>query len=262
MFLAHCVMEWIVLTVLSLCLPVWSAVKVIQPYRVVSTNGTAQVQCFIQPRPFYHQIQPPIDQSQLYPYPSPEELRVTLLKGLHGTEKFCSSILNYTEKNKTGVGKEEEVQCFAHLKEGAVEVTVSGLQATDTDIYRCQVEVFYPPPYLQLTGNGTLIHVLETPNCPVQGAHRQTALQGVGGEVDEGEEKMEAVSVPVVVLVILVMFVLIIIIYFQPSHLHDLKSCNTVQHSRQCLKTLFYSPTGWSMIWGEDFGLVLKKPNI
>lgn len=87
------------------------AVKVIQPYRVVSTNGTAQVQCFIQPRPSYHQIQPPIDQSQLYPYPSPEELRVTLLKGLHGTEKFCSSILNYTEKNKTGVEKEEEVSC-------------------------------------------------------------------------------------------------------------------------------------------------------
>lgn len=49
----------------------------------------------------------------------------------------------------------------------------------------------------------------------MQGAHRQTALQGIGGEVDEGDEKTEAVSVPVVVLVILVMFVLIIIIYFQ-----------------------------------------------
>lgn len=50
------------------------------------------------------------------------------------------------------------------MREGAVEVTVSGLKSTDTDLYRCEIEVFYPPPYLRLTGNGTLIHVLgETP---------------------------------------------------------------------------------------------------
>ena len=46
------------------------------------------------------------------------------------------------------------------MRGGAVEVTVSGLRATDTDMYRCVIEVFYPPPYLRLTGNGTLIHVL------------------------------------------------------------------------------------------------------
>lgn len=57
-----------------------------------------------------------------------------------------------------------QVQCTAQVTEGAVEVTVSGLKATDTDIYRCDIEIFYPPPYLRLTGNGTLIHVLgETP---------------------------------------------------------------------------------------------------
>lgn len=37
---------------------------------------------------------------------------------------------------------------------------MSGLKATDTDMYRCEIEVFYPPPYLELIGNGTLIHVL------------------------------------------------------------------------------------------------------
>ncbi|KAM7406964.1 hypothetical protein PAMA_002933 [Pampus argenteus] len=158
MFLTHFMMGWMVLTVLSLCLPVWS-VEVIQPYRMVSTNGTAQVQCFLQPRPSYHQIRPSKD-GLLYPYHNPEELRVTLLKGLHGTEEFCSSILNLSEQGEADVEKEGEVLCYAQMREGAVEVTVSGLKATDTDIYHCVIEVFYPPPYLRITGNGTLIHVL------------------------------------------------------------------------------------------------------
>ncbi|XP_054471884.1 cytotoxic T-lymphocyte protein 4 [Anoplopoma fimbria] len=215
MFQTHCVMAWIVLTVLSLCRPVWSAVKVIQPYRVVSINGTAQVQCFVKPQPSYHQIQPSDDQTLHYPYPDPEDLRVTLLKGLYGTEEFCSSILNFTGQRKQVVEKEGEVQCSAQLKEGAVEVTVSGLRATDTDMYRCEIEIFYPPPYRRLTGNGTLIHVLGSSDCPVQGAQRQTALQGDDGEDDEGDDRMAPVSVPVVILVMLVIFVLIIIIYFQ-----------------------------------------------
>lgn len=46
---------------------------------------------------------------------------------------------------------------------------MSGLKATDTDMYRCEIEVFYPPPYLRLTGNGTLLHVLgETPTGDLQ----------------------------------------------------------------------------------------------
>ncbi|GLD65817.1 cytotoxic T-lymphocyte protein 4-like protein [Lates japonicus] len=189
-----------------------SAVRVIQPYRVVSINGTAQVQCFTQPQPSYNQIKPSYDQSPPYPYPIPEEVRVTLLKGLHGSQELCSSILNFTEQRETGVEREGEVQCSAKLSGGAVEMTVSGLKPTDTDMYRCEIEVFYPPPYLRLTGNGTLIHVLDSSDCPVQGAQRET-----GDEEDdnEGDERMASVSVPVVVLVILVMFVLIIIIYFQ-----------------------------------------------
>ncbi|XP_035531822.1 cytotoxic T-lymphocyte protein 4 [Morone saxatilis] len=160
MLLTHCMMEWIVLAVLSLCLPVWSAVKVIQPYRVVTTNGTAQVKCFIKPQPSNHQNQLSEDQSMPYPYPGPEELRVTLLKGLHGTQKVCSSVLILKEQREIKEEIEGEFQCSAQESEDAVEVTVSGLKATDTDMYRCEIEVFYPPPYLRLTGNGTLIHVI------------------------------------------------------------------------------------------------------
>ncbi|XP_070694742.1 cytotoxic T-lymphocyte protein 4 [Pempheris klunzingeri] len=218
MLLTPCMMEWTVLTVLSLCLPVWGDVKVIQPYRVVSTNGTAQVQCFVQPQPSYHLIQPSYAKSLAYPYPDPQELRVILLKGLHGSQELCSSILNFTEQRETGVERKGEVQCSAHLREGAVEVTVSGLKATDTDVYRCEIEVFYPPPYLRLSGNGTLIHVLDTSACPVQRAQKQTAHQSDGEEDDEREERMAPVTLPVVVLMILVIFVLIIIISVQTLH--------------------------------------------
>ncbi|TDH06537.1 hypothetical protein EPR50_G00114470 [Perca flavescens] len=214
MLLTHSVTPWIVLTVLSLCPPVWSAVKVIQPFKVVSTDGTAQVQCFVQPRPSFHKIQPSDEQTLPYPYPDPEELRVTLLKGLHGTQELCSSSLSFTEQTEPGVEKEKTVQCSARLREGFVEVTVSGLKATDTDMYRCGIEIFYPPPYLRLTGNGTLIHVLGSSDCPVPEAHRQAAQQGDEGEDDEERITTET-SVCVVVLVILVICVLIIIIYFQ-----------------------------------------------
>ncbi|XP_026151561.1 cytotoxic T-lymphocyte protein 4 [Mastacembelus armatus] len=214
MFLTHCVMGWIVLEVLCLSLPVWSAVTVIQPYSVVSTNGTAQVQCVIQPQPFNNQIQPCTNQNPPYPFPVPEELRVTLVKGLYSSEELCSSILNLTGQRQSGVQREAEVQCTAEVREGAVVVTASGLKATHTDMYRCVIEVFYPPPYLQLTGNGTLIHVLESPGCPVQGAERQSSDRG-DKETKEDDETEAQISVPVVVLVILIILVLCIIVYFQ-----------------------------------------------
>uniref|UniRef100_A0A3B4FUW9 Cytotoxic T-lymphocyte protein 4-like n=1 Tax=Pundamilia nyererei TaxID=303518 RepID=A0A3B4FUW9_9CICH len=181
MFLTHCMMGWIVLTALSFCLPVWSATKVTQPYRVVSTNGVAQIQCVIHP------------QSLKYPYP--EEARVTVLKGLHGHQELCFSILNFTDQRETRM--EQKEQCTAETTHDTVEVTLSGLNATDTDMYRCEIQIFYPPPYLRLIGNGTLIHVLgEATTLPY-------------------DDNTAPVSVPVVVLVIAIICVLIIIIYFQ-----------------------------------------------
>ncbi|XP_072253866.1 cytotoxic T-lymphocyte protein 4 [Leuresthes tenuis] len=211
MSLTHCVMGWMLLTVLSLCLPVWSAVRVTQPYRVVSTNGTAQIQCVIQPRPASHQDQPSHGRRLAYPYPIPEDFRVTLMKGLHGNQELCSSLLNFTEQTETQWEGQGEVQCWAQVRDGDVEVTISGLKATDTDIYRCEIQVLYPPPYLRFRGNGTLIHVVESSDCPAQ---RAKARQ----REDEGEEDSERtapVSVPVVVLVIGIICVLLIIIYFQ-----------------------------------------------
>uniref|UniRef100_A0A3Q4M2L8 Immunoglobulin V-set domain-containing protein n=1 Tax=Neolamprologus brichardi TaxID=32507 RepID=A0A3Q4M2L8_NEOBR len=109
------------------------APKVTQPYRVVSTNGVAQIQCAIHP------------QSLRYPYP--EEVRVAVLKGLHGQQELCFSILNFTDPRETRMEQKEQV-------------TLSGLNVTDTDMYRCEIQIVYPPPFLRLIGNGTLIHVL------------------------------------------------------------------------------------------------------
>uniref|UniRef100_A0A8C2XB00 Immunoglobulin V-set domain-containing protein n=1 Tax=Cyclopterus lumpus TaxID=8103 RepID=A0A8C2XB00_CYCLU len=111
-----------------------AALKVIQPYRVVSANGEAQVKCL--------------------------ELRVTLLKGLYGAREACSSILTLTGQREPAVEHQGGVSCSAQMTEGAVEVTVTGLRAADTDSYRCDIEIFFPPPYRRLTGNGTLVHVL------------------------------------------------------------------------------------------------------
>ncbi|XP_029981092.1 cytotoxic T-lymphocyte protein 4 [Sphaeramia orbicularis] len=197
MFLTHCV---IVLTVLIQ--PVWSAANVIQPYRVDSTNGTARVQCLIQ------------DDTPSYPYSDPEELRVILLKGLHGNQELCSSILNITEKKEVDTKTKGHVQCTPEVKEGAVEVMVSGLKPTDTDIYRCEIQIFYPPPFLRLTGNGTLIHVLGSSDCSL--AERQITHQNDDDDDDDGDgERKVPVSLPVAVLMTLVILVLIVIIYLQ-----------------------------------------------
>lgn len=71
------------------------ATKVTQPYSVVSTNGVAQIQCAIHP------------QSLRYPYP--EEVRVAVLKGLHGHQELCFSILNFTDPTETRMEQKEQV---------------------------------------------------------------------------------------------------------------------------------------------------------
>uniref|UniRef100_A0A3P9M4D8 Immunoglobulin V-set domain-containing protein n=1 Tax=Oryzias latipes TaxID=8090 RepID=A0A3P9M4D8_ORYLA len=193
MVVADCVFGWRMLTVLGVCLPLYSAVKVVQPYRVESTNGSARIRC------------------TFHPQMNLEDLRVTLLRGLHGHQELCSFFLNLTGQTETHGGRPGQVQCSGQTADGAVEVTLSDLKAADTDIYRCKIQTFYPPPYLQLTGNGTLIHVIERPDCPSVNAQRRHE------EEEEGEKEatLAAASTPVAVLVTVIICVLVIIIYLQ-----------------------------------------------
>ncbi|XP_008436459.1 cytotoxic T-lymphocyte protein 4 [Poecilia reticulata] len=213
MFLTHSLMGWSVLAVLSISVPVWSSVKVTQPYRVVSTNGTAQIHCIIHSRTVASHLRPGQRLENLFS--NLEDLQVALLRGLHGNQKICSSTLNTSEHQKEmQQEKDGDGRCAVQMKDGAVVVTLSGLKATHTDIYRCTIQVFYPPPYQQLTGNGTLLHVLEDSPCPVRGPQRQQSEEDEGEE-EESNEKKPAVSVVVVVLVIAIICVLIIIITLQ-----------------------------------------------
>uniref|UniRef100_A0A3Q2QI03 CD28 molecule n=1 Tax=Fundulus heteroclitus TaxID=8078 RepID=A0A3Q2QI03_FUNHE len=158
MFLTHCTMGWM-LTLTQCVFPFFlPAVKVMQPYRVVSTNGAAQIHCVIHPRASFTQSH--LDQNLENPFFNAEDVRVTLLRGLHGSQKVCSSTLNISEQQETQWEKDGDVRCAVQIKGGTVEVALSGLKATHTDIYRCGIQILYPPPYQQLTGNGTLLHVL------------------------------------------------------------------------------------------------------
>ncbi|MEQ2277508.1 hypothetical protein XENORESO_003724, partial [Xenotaenia resolanae] len=168
---------------------------VVQPYRVVSTNGTALIPCVIRPRTSFPQIH-----HNQHLASNLEDLQVTLLRGLHGSQKICSSILNISEHQETQQEKDGDVKCAVQIKDGTVAVALSRLKATDTDIYRCQIQIFYPPPYLQLTGNGTLLHVLESLHFPDQGPQRQ---RGEEEEEEEEEKDNDEIKTPVSVTVTL-----------------------------------------------------------
>ncbi|XP_034042344.1 cytotoxic T-lymphocyte protein 4 [Thalassophryne amazonica] len=202
---AWCMMAWRLLAVLSV--PLHGAIKVIQPRKVLSINGTAEIQCFIQPYSFDYQSPSFIS--------GPEVFRVTLLRGLQGTEELCSCAHNST-KGRDRLVESEEVQCYAQGKGGTVEVVVHGLRSTDTDIYRCKLEVYYPPPYLHITGNGTVIHVLDCPEPEPQTLHIHQSDEADDG--DDNDVIVEPSSVPVVILVVLVIFALAVILYIQCGH--------------------------------------------
>lgn len=90
-------------------LPVSSAVKVFQPYKASSSNGTARVRCFLHPRPatFHRGLPPSSDRSPTYPHPDPEHVRVTLLRGFHGDQEVCSTILHLPERRDTELEEEQ-----------------------------------------------------------------------------------------------------------------------------------------------------------
>ncbi|XP_012986927.3 cytotoxic T-lymphocyte protein 4 [Esox lucius] len=156
------IMSLALLTGLCLCLPTWNALTVFQTYRAVSQDGEVQFCCS------YNHIGRHV----------PEELRVTLYRGLFGEEEeqeVCTSSFSHnqtlfqTKGERGGVGagdRETPVLCRGQVEAGMVNLTISGLRGNDTDLYRCAIEVMYPPPYLRVFGNGTLLYIPEEPDCP------------------------------------------------------------------------------------------------
>lgn len=114
------------------------ALHVSQPYRVEGKAEYVPLHCLFR--------------SKL----RPEEMQVSLYKGLQGQERICSAYVNLSEPYFTTRGS---VQCRGNISSGRVDMIIYGLKGEDTDIYRCEVEILYPPPYLSKVGNGTVVYI-------------------------------------------------------------------------------------------------------
>ncbi|XP_030642532.1 cytotoxic T-lymphocyte protein 4 [Chanos chanos] len=126
------------LVMLILCIPVGTGLRVTQLYRAVGSEGQAGVHCSFQSKV------------------GPEELYVSLYKGMYGHQKICGGLINTTVPY---IETQGEVRCRGELGQGWVNLTVYGLKGSDTDLYRCRVAVLYPPPYVRRFGNGTLVYI-------------------------------------------------------------------------------------------------------
>lgn len=114
------------------------ALHVSQPYRVEGKQEYVPLHCLFS--------------SKL----RPEEMHVSLYKGLHGQERICSAFVNMSEPYFTTDGR---VYCRGNISSGRVDMVIFGLRGEDTDIYRCEVEILFPPPYLSRAGNGTIVYI-------------------------------------------------------------------------------------------------------
>lgn len=121
-----------------LCFFVSSAFNVSQPYYAVGGQGQVSLQCIFN------------TMSQ------PEEMQVSIYKGKYGEERICSAYVNITNPHIETSGR---TYCKGNVSKGKVDLTIFGLRGEDTDLYRCRVEVIFPPPYISKFGNGTLLYI-------------------------------------------------------------------------------------------------------
>ncbi|KAI4874066.1 hypothetical protein NFI96_018469 [Prochilodus magdalenae] len=143
-----------ILVTVILGIPLGNALIVSQPYYVVGSQGQASLHCTFDIKRH------------------PEEMKVSLYKGMYGENRICTASVNTSEPH---IMTDGGVHCKGNVSKGRVDLTIFGLKGEDTDLYRCQVEIIFPPPYLSRIGNGTLVYIPETPDCPTE--HTQARIQ-------------------------------------------------------------------------------------
>ncbi|XP_026074834.1 T-cell-specific surface glycoprotein CD28 [Carassius auratus] len=147
-------------------IPLGLALDVSQPYRVVGNEREVPLRCSFSSRL------------------KPEEMQVSLYRGSHGREKICSAYVNLSEPYFTTVGT---FNCSGKISSKRVDMMISGLRGNDTDIYRCEIEIIFPPPYLRKIGNGTIVYIQETPIC--SNASTQSQIQGQNQALERENDK-------------------------------------------------------------------------
>ncbi|XP_055494225.1 T-cell-specific surface glycoprotein CD28-like [Leucoraja erinacea] len=94
-----------------------------------------------------------------------EEFQVVLHQGaVHITTVVCIVFFsNWTiQPSKT----KDRLRCEFQYSQSNVSVTIKDLNVTDTDRYICNTRKTYPPPYLTISGQWTIIHVNRVASCP------------------------------------------------------------------------------------------------
>ncbi|KAF5895292.1 T-cell-specific surface glycoprotein CD28-like, partial [Clarias magur] len=136
--------------------PLGHAYNVSQPYYAVGVQGQVSLHCKFNTRS------------------KPEEMQVSLLKGMYGEERICNAYVNISNPSIVTNGS---IYCRYNISPGRVDLTIFGLKGGDTDIYRCQIDVIFPPPYIRRIGNGTLVYIQDSPDCP--SVHAQARIQEI-----------------------------------------------------------------------------------
>ncbi|KAG1945609.1 cytotoxic T-lymphocyte protein [Pimephales promelas] len=138
-----------------------ATLRVSQPYRMEGKEGEVPLHCSFSIKLW------------------PEEMQISVYKGLHGQERICSSFVNLSAPYFTTDGT---VNCRGNISSGRVDMIITGLRGEDTDLYRCEIEILFPPPYLRGVGNGTVVYIQETPNCPTASTVSQSQSQRKSSE--------------------------------------------------------------------------------
>ncbi|XP_041117262.1 cytotoxic T-lymphocyte protein 4-like [Polyodon spathula] len=136
-----------VVACISICIGWGNAFEVFQPSRVEANNsGVARLRCN-------------------YNFTGKgDEFRITLFRGISDQTSVCAS--SFHLPNTTFETKEGVFSCQGEASRNSVDLTISGMSSSDTDIYKCRVEIMYPPPYRQRVGKGTVIYIPEIQTCP------------------------------------------------------------------------------------------------
>ncbi|KAF2987468.1 hypothetical protein EK904_002509 [Melospiza melodia maxima] len=90
-----------------------------------------------------------------------KEFRASLHKGTDSSVEVCFISWNVTKIRSNST---KEFNCQGDHDKDKVIFNLWNMNANQTDIYFCKIEVMYPPPYVyNEKSNGTVIHVKETP---------------------------------------------------------------------------------------------------
>ncbi|KAG9477197.1 hypothetical protein GDO78_002544 [Eleutherodactylus coqui] len=151
-----------------------------------------------------------------------EEIRFSLRKK---TKKHISDICVFSfNTNYEPIATGDNITCLGIPTPHNVTFNISGLQAKDTGLYICKMEVMYPPPYQITEGNATFVYISD---LAYQCAHVMEPV----------EDNMYKWLILTIFVVLLLYSLIVTIILLLPEWVlfHDNGQCFLIHsHDRDC----------------------------